>query len=136
MTPSRTLQKQYGRLKVLGESTVDHRRIVEVRCACGRTKQVMADALLSGRTKSCGRGACKMYSRAEKQPGYKPKPPRAMTPAAVQRAWARYHHDNPAQRRSVSQLAQIHNVNLNTLQSIFRSVRLSGGIAAYMKAVK
>lgn len=136
MKNSQSLASTYGRLTVLGETSVDGRRVAKVRCSCGRTKDVLVDSLLMGRTKSCGRGACKTYPRVEFDPTYHPTAPRSMTLTTVSRAWARYNHATPSQRRTVAQLATIHKVNQNTLMSVFRSVRRAGGIKDYLKKVK
>ncbi len=136
MTNSQKLASTYGRLKVKGEQTKDGRRVAQVQCLCGRVKEVLADSLLAGRTKSCGRGACKTYPRVEFDPDYHPSAPRAVTLDTVKQAWSRYHHKLPAQRRTVEQLAKLHKVNTNTLMSIFRSVRRAGGITSYMRKVK
>ena len=136
MKNSQKLDTRYGNLKVNGEQTKAGRRVATVVCTCGRQKEVLVDSLLASRTKSCGRGACKTYPRVEFDASYHPTAPRAMTLTTVKRAWARYHHKNPAQRRTVEQLAQIHNVNANTLMSVFRSVRRAGGIDTYLKKVK
>lgn len=134
MKPS-PLQKKYNKLTVLSESNKDGRRYARVRCECNRTKDVLVDSLTSGRTKSCGNGACKTYARATKDKTYKPSAPRACSAATVRKAWDRYHHPDPKQRRSLTQLAKLHKVNLQTLTTLFRSVRRAGGIDAYMKAV-
>jgi len=130
------LEKRYGKLTVLGEQSVGGRRYASVRCTCARTKDVLVDSLFSGRTTSCGRGACKSYARNEKEPGYQPSPPRSCTVDVLVKAWNRYHHKDPKQRRSISQLAELHGINPNTLTSLFRAVRRTGGIKAYARALQ
>jgi hypothetical protein len=136
MKKSQPLAKRYGTLTVLGEETKDGRRVATVKCRCGRAKEVLVDSLLYGRTKSCGRGACKTYPRVEFDPDYKPAAPRACSLETVRKAWDRYNHEKPEQRRTVVQLAKIHNVNANTLTSLFRSVRRAGGIDAYVSKLE
>lgn len=136
MKPSRPLAKKYGKLTVLSEHSAGGRRHASVRCQCKRVKDVLADSLLSGRTTSCGRGACKSYARNEKEKGYVPQRPRSCDAQTVEKAWNRYHHKDPGHRRSIDQLAQLHDINPNTLTSLFRTVRRAGGIKAYMKAVQ
>lgn len=130
------LRKRYGRLTVLSETTRDGRRIAQVKCRCGRGKEVQVDALVAGRAKSCGRGACKAYARVGYDPDYHPQAPRTLSLATVKAAWARYNHELPAQRRTLAQLAVVHKVNASTLQSAFRSIRRAGGIAKYLAAVE
>jgi hypothetical protein len=134
-TSPRKLRQKYNKLTVLSESTINGRRYAQVKCECGRTKDVLAESLWLGRTKSCAQGACKAYKRQKREKGFVPRPPRACTAATVRKAWERYHHPEPAKRRSLAQLAVIHKVNLLTLTTLFRSVRRAGGIEAYMRAV-
>jgi hypothetical protein len=135
MKNSQKLGSKYGRLTVLDDWTAGGRRYVSARCECGRTTEVLAASLLSGKTKSCGRGACKTHHRVEVEPGYTPRPPRALTVEQVRKAWNRYHHPQASQRRTIAQLSVIHKVKDNTLMSIFRAVRRAGGINAYIKKV-
>lgn len=130
------LAKRYGRLTVIGETNDTGRRVAQVKCRCGRMKEVLVDSLLAGKTKSCGRGPCKNFARVGFDPDYTPRMPRACSLETVAKAWARYNHAEPAQRRNLEQLAQIHNVNVNTLTTIFRSVRRAGGIDKYLKALE
>lgn len=53
----------------------------------------------------------------------------------LRKAWKRYHHPDPKQRRSMAQLAELHKVNLNTLNALFRSVRRAGGFGIYLNYV-
>lgn len=135
-TPTRIeLQPRYGRLTVLSERTIDGVRMVRVRCDCGIRKRVKAADLYMGRTESCGKGACKTYDRVKHDPGYWPRMPRSCTLEQVQEWWGLYTAGSAKRRRSIPQIAEEYNVNVNTLYSLFRSVRRAGGIQRYTKRV-
>jgi hypothetical protein len=129
------LRKKYGKLTVRSETMTGSRRAATVQCSCGYVKTVLVDSLVSGSTRSCGRGACKQYARVKKDKNFKPRPPRACTARVVRLAWDRYHHAQPWMRLSLEQLSVKHGVHKQTLTSLFRSVRRCGGIDRYMKLV-
>lgn len=121
---------------MLGEFNENGRRYASTSCKCGRKKDVLVDSLLSGRTTSCGIGACKSYKRVGKDPDYVPSRPRVLTVAQISSAWNRYHHVKPTMRRTVPEIADKLGVSANTLHSAFRAVRRTGGIKAYERALK
>jgi len=119
-----TLKKRYGKLTVVAREG----RLVEVRCVCGRTLEVERHNLERGDHQSCGQGACKNYARAEYDPDFQPKHPRAMKLASVRKAWEFYHHDDPGKRLNMEQLSKRYRVAYSTLCGIFNAVRKCGGI--------
>ena len=135
MKPLHQLQNKYGKLTVLSEYTEDGRRSARVRCSCGRAKDVAVSNLLAGRTSSCGHSSCKQYPRAQKVVGYSPRLPRACTVASLTKAWNRYHHPDPKQRRTMAQLSSLHKVKYNTLCNLFDSIRKCGGLKPYLRAL-
>lgn len=56
MKPKDLIGKTFGRLTVIGRSSNDKRGKSrwECRCECGNIKTILADSLVSGKTKSCG----------------------------------------------------------------------------------
>ncbi len=53
-----------GKWTVIGESVVrQKRRWYPVRCQCGQTRDVLAQSLLRGGSKSCGAPSCVVYPR-------------------------------------------------------------------------
>jgi len=129
------LAPRYGTLSVLGETTVKGVRVVRVKCDCGIRKKVKAADLYMSRTKSCGQGACKSYDRIAHDPKYWPRLPRACTLEQVQQWWKLYTAGSAKARLSIPKIAEKFGVNVNTLYSLFRSVRRAGGIQRYTKRV-
>lgn len=136
MRQAKPLKSKYGKLTVLDTFSEEGRRYCKVRCTCGREKVVLAQSLRAGATRSCGHGACKDYPRLTRKAGFKPPIPRTLKPATIQRAWAKYNHEKASQRRSVAELSEEMKINANTLSSVFRAIRLTGGIEPYMKAIQ
>lgn len=123
-----------GKLLIKSDYTKDGRRYVSCTCDCGRTTDKLWRNLLTGRTTSCGKGACR--SGVEYVAVALPsRGPRAISLRRLGMAWARYNHEVPAQRRSIEQLAGIYRVNRNTLHTLFRTIKRSGGFEAYHAAV-
>lgn len=129
------LKKTYGKLVVLAQDKANGRRVVWVQCACGAKKSVMYDALINGRTKSCGAGPCKGYRRHKLDKGYKPRATQVCTLAALKRMWSTYHHPRPDKRKPVRQLAEERNISVASLTYVFQSVRRAGGIDEYIRKV-
>lgn len=134
MKPSLKLEPQYGKLTP-GESTIrQNRRYVSCTCECGRVVEKLYNNLRSGRTQSCGRGACRVGVTYDGPP-LRVTGPTVIDMKRLEKAWNRYHHDDIAQRRSIEQLAEIHRVKLNTLHSLFRKIKRCGGFTQYKAAV-
>lgn len=124
------LNPRYGSLKVVGERTVYGRRVVDVTCDCGTSKEVYADALRSGRTRSCGAISCRRgKSPIKVDRKYKPRGNRQISDALLRRIW----HMHEIEKTSGVFLSVEFDLNRNTLYSIFRAIRKSGGIDAYFK---
>jgi len=132
------MAKRYGKLTVLGEHTDEgsHRRVATVKCRCGAVKYVLADALFSGRTRSCGMGACKFKRGTGKPPGrFRPSIPRVIPTSTIANAWRTYTHENHKKRANVLELAYKYGVSPSTLSTIFRHIEWSGGLTKYLKYI-
>lgn len=123
-----TQKKRYGSLSLIGRA---EGQLISVRCDCGRELEVAKHNLLRGDHKSCGKGACKNYNRAEFDPEFQPLRPRSMKLASVRKAWELYYHDEPEKRKDMKQLAARYKVAYSTLCGIFNAVRKCGGIDQY-----
>lgn len=135
MRPTKKLRSKYGKLTVLSEATINGRRTAIVNCRCGNQKQVLVDALTSGRTRSCGALECKLghaRTRVEKQ--YTPRGSRTISIGKLRRIWsAIYRKSNPI---SVAAAARKFGVEQEqTLYSVIRSVHKCGGIEEYARKV-
>jgi hypothetical protein len=124
-----------GKWTITGTVSREGRTYAMCRCECGRERAVAMASLRSGRSRSCGKGACKDYARADTVARYVPPKPRVVKPWAIAKAWKRYHHPDPRQRRTIAQLADVHGVNVNTLTAIFGHIRRCGGLPQYLKAI-
>ena len=133
--PMKKLNRKYGKLTVLGEETIGGRRVALVNCSCGQQKQVMVDALTSGRTKSCGAPECKYgKARSKVQKGYTPRGSRKI-PKAVLRKIVQLttRKDNPM---TVAAAAERYDITeVQTLYSALRAVRKCGGWDRYWELV-
>lgn len=125
----KTPKKRYGKLTILGAEG----STVSVQCECGAKLTVARHALMRGDHKSCGHGACKAYNRAEHDPSFVPRKPRAITLINVRRAWASYHHKDVRKRLTMEQLAAKYEVPYTTLCGVFNAVRKCGGIDQYVE---
>lgn len=56
--------QKFGKLTVLGRSETDKEKVV-CKCDCGAIKEVRKDALMSGKTKTCGAKGCRTRRRNE-----------------------------------------------------------------------
>jgi hypothetical protein len=129
------LNRKYGKLTVLSEETIAGRRVALVNCTCGQQKQVMVDALTSGRTKSCGAPDCK-YGKARNrlQKGYTPRGSRKIPKAVLRKiVLATTRKESPM---TVADAAQRYDIaEVQTLYSALRAVRKSGGWDRYSEMV-
>lgn len=129
----KALRRKYGKLTVVSEETVGGRRVALVNCTCGQQKQVMVDALTSGRTKSCGAPDCKYgKGRSRVQKGYTPRGSRKI-PRAVLRAVykATTRTEKPM---TIAAAAEHYDITaVQTLYSALRAVRKCGGWDQYME---
>lgn len=126
------LKPKYGKLTAISERQEWGRRIVLTECACGTRKEVLFDALNSGRVKSCAAHACRygVFVLPKTDKAYRPHGSRY--PEEVVRAmWSRVIVD----RESAVAVAEDMAVNKNTLNSILRLVGKCGGIDRYFAII-
>lgn len=132
---TKKLNRRYGKLTVVGEETIAGRRVALVNCTCGQQKQVMVDALTSGRTKSCGAPECKYgKARSKVQKGYTPRGSRKIPKAVLRRiVQATTRKDNPM---TVADAAKRYDITeVQTVYSALRAVRKCGGWDRYAEIV-
>lgn len=131
--PATPLQKKYGKLTVLSESVIDSRRVAQVQCTCGVIKGVLADALRSGRARSCGSLVCRVNkSKVKRDPSYKPRGPAAMSMRQLRYWYPRVE----AEKVTSADVAAKLELSYNTVYSLFRNVRKAGGLERYIKTIK
>jgi hypothetical protein len=125
---------RFGKLTIVDSHVEAGRRYVSCTCDCGRTTDKLWRNVMTGRTTSCGKGACR--AGVQYEPTALPsRGPRAISLRRLRMAWERYNHEVPVQRRSIEQLAVIYRVNRNTLHTLFRTIKRSGGFEQYHAAV-
>lgn len=127
--PKTTLQPRYGQLTVLEDYMEFKRRLVIVRCDCGKEKVVYAFALRNGSTTSCGSHDCK-YSAVEPPTHYTPRGTQAIPREKLQRVWERI-----GQGHSRKAIADDFAVPYSTLCHIVRTIKRFGSVEAYLKVV-
>lgn len=130
------LKRRYGKLTVVEEVSIDGARMVVAECTCGARTTVQAYALYKGRTRSCGSGSCKAYTRVKVREGYRPQPPKAYSLDQVKIWYALYTHPDITKRLSIPKIAEREGVNPNTMYSLFRSIAEAGGLDSYLQAIK
>ena len=127
------LKKRYGKLTVLAtHRTSGERQKALVQCKCGTKKEVLAQALTNGSTKTCGAGACRV-AKVKADKTYAPRGTGALTLCELEKVWPAYHR--PKTPVPLATLAQREGINRETLRSLFRSVRKAGGIEKYRSFV-
>lgn len=139
--PTKPLKLQYGRLTVVSEFREEgsNRRYAHVRCACGKEKDVLADALLASRTRSCGSFQCRLVLDKRVAPkfkpkkGYRPNGSRKIPLDTLRSCWVQH-----TGRDAVSgeKLGKLHDINTHTLYSAFRAIRLAGGWDEYVASIR
>lgn len=134
MQPSSNLAKRYGKLSVISTEVIDHHTVANVRCVCGRTKQVVAESLRAGKTKSCGHPPCKYDTNTAFDPDFVPRRPRVLTLPQVKQFWKSYHRVRA--RPTLADLAEKYGVNYHMLDGLLRSIRKSGGIDRYLQLLR
>ena len=125
---------QFGKLTVLDSTIKQNVRRATCQCECGRVVEKFWSNLIGGRTTSCGRAGCRSKVEYPKEK-LALRGSVACDTETLRKAWDRYHHDDPAQRRTIAQLSKIHNVNVHTLYSRFRLIKRCGGFPDYLKAL-
>ena len=132
--PSKHLKTKYGKLTVLSEGTIEGRRQAMVQCACGVTKMVYADALRSGRTRSCGAIACRLHTtKVDRR--FRPRGSRSLPVATLRRVWDAV--NNPKRPMTVTAAAEKYGIeNRAALYTAFRAVKKCGGMDRYLQLVR
>lgn len=129
------IKSKYGKLTVIGEETIKSRRYAVVTCKCGASKKVLADALRSGRTRSCGSYECKHgHKRMRAKRDYNPSGSRTIPAPKLRSIWKAF--NDPRNKKTIVQLSVDHEVeNLDTLYSTLRAIRRCGGYEEYARRV-
>lgn len=136
MTRTKTLRARYGKLTVLSDKRLYSRWIVTVRCTCGTEKEVQAESLMDGRTKSCGAQQCKLGKKVKFDKNYHPRGPVGVSLDMVKVLWRSHEEGRSAAHISAMLSDERTTFNVNTLGSLFRSIRRCGGIDQYIKLVQ
>lgn len=129
------LGRKYGRLTVVSEETRNSRRTAIVNCTCGKQKRVLVDALLAGRTSSCGSYACKYGPAPKPVKDYHPTGSRSIPLPTLRKIWKA--HTRERKPMLIAELADKYGIKShNTLYSTLRAIRRCGGIEPYAAKIK
>lgn len=134
-TKSNNLLTKYGQLTVLGEHTKEGRRYAKVRCVCGTEKDVLAQALTSGKTRSCGARGCKYNYDVSGGEPLRIRGSQVIPDDVTRKVWkAITRKKDPL---TVTAAGELYGVErMPALYAVIRNVQRAGGLAPYFELVK